>query len=143
MAWRIEETDEGQDLVWDGVEFGIASSPTKGTANIQNANISTESGEVLASFGRTAQQQAAISNGTLTPDGATLFDAPASLKAGTWISVSASTVTSISTTTSPTTVSVITWWLVAVEVEVVKRLHQAQLEVVELANTLLPPPLCR
>lgn len=106
MAWRIEETDEGQDLVWDGVEFGIASSPTKGTANIQNANISTESGEVLASFGRTAQQQAAISNGTLTPDGATLFDAPASLKAGTWISVSASTVSGITTQTADTTYNV-------------------------------------
>ncbi len=106
MAWRNEETEEGQDIVYDGVEFGIAPSPTKGTANIQNANISTESGEVLASYGRTAQQQAAITNGTLTPDGATLFDAPANLKAGTWISVSASTVTSISTTTTPTTVAI-------------------------------------
>jgi len=106
MTWRLEPTDEGEDLVWDGVENGIAPSPTKGTANIQNANISTESGEVLASFGRTAQQQVAISNGTLTPDGATLFDAPATLKAGTWISVSASTVSSISTTTSPASVAV-------------------------------------
>lgn len=106
MTWRTEKTEEGFDFVWDGVEAGIAPSPLKGTANIQNANISTESGEVLASFGRTAQQQAAIVNGTLTPDGATLFNAPASLKAGTWISVSASTVTSISTTTTPTTVSV-------------------------------------
>jgi hypothetical protein len=105
MAWRLEDTDEGQDLIYDGMEAGIAVSPLKGTANIQNANISTEQGEVLASFGRTAQQQAAITNGTLTPDGATLFDAPATLKAGTWISVSASTVTDISTTTSPTTVT--------------------------------------
>jgi hypothetical protein len=106
MTWRIEPTDEGEDLVYDGMEAGIAPSPHKGTANIQNANISTEQGEVLASFGRTAQQQAAISNGTLTPDGATLFDAPANLKAGQWISVSASTVTSISTTTSPSTASI-------------------------------------
>lgn len=104
--WRTEDTDEGKDLVYDGMEAGIAPSPHKGTANIQNANISTEQGEVLASFGRTAQQQAAITNGTLTPDGATLFDAPANLKAGTWISVSASTVTDIGVTTSPTTVSV-------------------------------------
>jgi len=107
MTWRTEPTDEGEDLVYDGMEAGIAPSPHKGTANIQNANISTEQGEVLASFGRTSQQQAAISNGTLTPDGDTLFDAPANLKAGQWISVSASTVTSISTTSSvPTTVSV-------------------------------------
>lgn len=103
--WRTEPTDEGEDLVYDGMEAGIAPSPHKGTANIQNANISTEQGEVLASFGRTAQQQEAISGGTLTPDGDTLFDAPANLKAGQWISVLASTVTSISTTTSPTTVS--------------------------------------
>ncbi len=106
MSWRLEPTDQGEDLVYDGMEAGIAPSPHKGTANIQNANISTEQGEVLASFGRTAEQQAAISNGTLTPDGATLFDAPANLKAGTWISVSASTVTSISTTTTPASVAI-------------------------------------
>ena len=104
--WRTEPTDEGEDLVYDGMEAGIAPSPHKGTANIQNANISTEQGEVLASFGRTAQQQVAISNGTLTPDGATLFDAPANLKAGQWISVSASTVTSITAATNPTTVAI-------------------------------------
>ena len=104
--WRTEKTDEGQDLVWDGVEQGIAPSPTKGTANIQNANISTELGEVMASFGRTAQQQVAISNGTLTPDGATLFDAPSNLKAGQWISVSASTVTDIGVTASPSTADI-------------------------------------
>lgn len=102
-AWRTEKTKTGSDLVYDGVEFGISPSPHKGTANIQNANISTESGEVLASYARTAQQQTAITNGTLTPDGATNFTGPATLKAGTWISVSASTVTSISTTTTPTT----------------------------------------
>jgi hypothetical protein len=106
MTWRTEPTDEGEDLVYDGMEAGIAPSPHKGTANIQNANISTEQGEVLASFGRTAQQQAAISNGTLTPDGATLFNAPANLKAGQWISVSASTVTDIGVTTSPSTVNI-------------------------------------
>jgi hypothetical protein len=105
MSWRSEKTRTGSDLVWDEVELGIAPSPHKGTANIQNANISTESGEVLASYGRAAQHQTAITNGTLTPNGATDFTGPATLKAGTWISVSASTVTSISTTTTPTTVS--------------------------------------
>lgn len=104
--WRTEDTDEGQDLVYDGMEAGIAPSPHKGTANIQNANISTEQGEVLASFGRTAQQQAAISNGTLTPDGATLFNAPANLKAGTWINVTASTVTDIAVTATPASVAI-------------------------------------
>jgi len=88
-----------------GAELGIGPSPTKGTANIQNANISTELGEVLASYGRVSQTPQAITNGTLTPDGSTNFTGPSNLQVGQWISVSASTVTSISTTTSPTTVA--------------------------------------
>jgi len=105
MSWRQEKTKTGSDLVYDGVEFGISPSPHKGTANIQNANISTESGEVLASYTRTAQQHTAVTNGTLTPNGATLFTAPTNLKVGDWIRVSASTVTSISAATSPSTAS--------------------------------------
>lgn len=104
--WRIEKTDEGRDFVWEGVETGIAPSPLKGTANIQNANISTELGEVMASFARTAQQHSAISGGTLTPDDATLFTAPAALKAGMWIKVTASTVSSITAATNPSSVSI-------------------------------------
>jgi hypothetical protein len=106
MTWRLEDTAEGQDLVWDGVESGVAPSPLKGTANIQNANISTEMGEVLASFGRTAQQPAAITGGNLTPDGTTLFDAPANLKGGQWIKVTASTVSGITAATNPTTLAI-------------------------------------
>lgn len=53
MAWT-EEKGTG-DFVWNGVETGIAPSPHKGTANIQNANISTETGEVMCSYGRTQQ----------------------------------------------------------------------------------------
>jgi hypothetical protein len=60
----------------------------------------------MASYGRTALQQAALSNQTLTPDGATLFDAPATLKGGQWIKVTASTVSSISAATNPSTVSI-------------------------------------
>lgn len=105
MSWRSEKTKTGQDLVWDGVERGIAPSPLFGTANIQNANIATQSGQVLASYGRTNQTQEAIAGGTLTPDGATLFDAPATLKAGTWIQVTASTVMSITASTGATTVN--------------------------------------
>ncbi len=109
MAWRTEKTAEGQDLVWDGVETGIAPSLTKGTANLQNVNISTETGEVMASYGRVAQQQTALTNQTLTAsvsDGAILLDAPASLKAGQWIRVSSSSITSITAATNPASVSV-------------------------------------
>ncbi len=103
MSWRIEDTDAGNDLVFDGVEDGIAPSPTKGTANIQNANISTETGEAMASYARTAQQQAAITGGTLTPVDATLLAAPASVKAGTWITLTASTISSLPDNSSPVT----------------------------------------
>lgn len=99
MTWR----KEGDDLVYDGVELGIAPSPTKGTAHLQNVNIATETGEAMASFARFKQDQAAITNGTLTAsvsDGATLLDAPASLKAGDWITVSASTIGSVTATCS-------------------------------------------
>lgn len=108
MAWRTEKTKEGTEYVWEGVEFGIGPSPTKGTANLQNVNIATESGEVMASYGRTAQQQVAITNGTLTAsvsDGAVLLDAPSTLKSGTWIKVSASSISSITAATNPTTVT--------------------------------------
>lgn len=43
------------DLVISEFEQGIANSPHKGIANIQNANISTEQGEVMNSFVRTQQ----------------------------------------------------------------------------------------
>lgn len=113
MSWRIEKTDAGNDLVWDGVEKGIGQSPTTGTANIQNANISTETGEVLASYGRVAQQQAAITGGTLTPSGTTLLNAPANLKAGDWITLTASTISSLPDNTSPVTSVAIDYLIVA------------------------------
>lgn len=100
MSWRLEKVSGGSDLVWDGVETGIAPSPTKGTANIQNANISTETGEVLASFARYAQYAPTPSiSGTLTASGgagATLLGSSSSaLYAGMWINISSTTITKI------------------------------------------------
>lgn len=64
MAWRIEKGTE--DIVIDGFETGIAPSPHKGIANIRNGNISTESGEITASFVRTQQTMPDITaTGTL------------------------------------------------------------------------------
>ncbi len=105
MSWRQEKTENGLDFVWDGVETGIGSSPSRGTANIQNANIATELGEVMASYNRVNEAQTTLSSQTLTPDDATLFSAPATLKAGTWIRVTSSSVTSITAATNPTTVT--------------------------------------
>lgn len=106
MSWRQEKTETGVDYVWDGVETGIAPSPTKGTANLQNVNISSESGEVFASFDRTNQAQASISAGSLTPDGATLLNAPTNLKAGIWIRATASTISSLPATTGATSMEI-------------------------------------
>lgn len=117
MPWRQEKTETGNDLVWDGVEKGIGPSPTRGTANIQNANISTESGEVMASFARAEESQRVIAAGTsgatLTAsvsDGATLLAgpvAPASpLFAGTWIRILSSTISSITAATNPSSATV-------------------------------------
>lgn len=63
MAVRTEKTAAGEDIVISGFEQGISLSPHKGIANIQNANISTESGEVMASF---ARQQQTLTNTTAT-----------------------------------------------------------------------------
>jgi hypothetical protein len=109
MVWRTQKTRTGQDLIYDGVEMGIAPSPTTGTANIQNANIATETGEVMASFARVNQAQADIVDGTLTAsvgDGTTLLDAPAALYSGAWIKVTASTISGITATTNPTTAQI-------------------------------------
>lgn len=105
MAYRLEKTETGTDIVIDGWEQGIAPSPHKGIANLQNANISTELGEVTASFVRTAQTPAVntITGGTLTAsvsDGTTLLDGPSNLQYGQFINVTAATVT-ITDTTAP------------------------------------------
>jgi len=99
--WTPEQTSEGVDLVWSQPEFGIAPSALKGNANLQNVNIATEPGQVMASFTRENQAQAELTAQTLTPDGDSLFDAPAGLKSGTWIKVTASTVTSITAESDP------------------------------------------
>lgn len=102
--WRTEKTGKDtQDLIFDGVEKGIANSPTKGTANIQNANISTETGEVMCSYGRVQQSQAAVTSGTLNASvggGSYWLNTASPLKAGTWITIGTSSITSISNATT-------------------------------------------
>jgi hypothetical protein len=50
MAYQIDQ--DTRDITIAGFEQGIQPSPHKGIANIQGANISTETGEVMASFNR-------------------------------------------------------------------------------------------
>lgn len=93
MAYRIEK-DTG-DIVIDGWETGIAPSPHKGIANIQNANISTETNEVVASFVRSQQTLTNTSaTGSLTylsTDHVNLTTASTNnLYKGNWITVTGS-----------------------------------------------------
>lgn len=63
--WKTEKTGKDtQDLIWSGVETGIAPSPLKGTANLQNVNINTELGEVMCNFSRIQQTVTTFSGGT-------------------------------------------------------------------------------
>lgn len=65
MSYEIDK--KTGEIVIDGFETGIAPSPHKGIANIQNANISTETGEVMASYGRAQHTMTSTAaTGTLT-----------------------------------------------------------------------------
>lgn len=98
MAYRIEkESKEVEAIVWDGWENGIAPSPHKGIGNIQCANISTETGEVMANYARTMKTQSAITGGTINPAASTTLsytDSPTLIDGG-WIHVTASTITNL------------------------------------------------
>lgn len=102
MSWRVEK-DTG-DIVIEGFENGIASSPHKGIGNMQNVNITTETGEVMVSYGRAQQSMANTTDtGTITAQDAshiqvsiTAGGTTTTMYAGTWITVSASTITGLS-----------------------------------------------
>lgn len=64
MAISVEKNGEDKDIVINGFENGVQPSPHKGIANIQNANISTEMGEVMASFSRVQDTMTSSATGT-------------------------------------------------------------------------------
>jgi len=86
-----KETDE---IIISGFETGIAPSPLKGIANMQGVNISTETGEVMASYSRVQQSQAIVaSSGVVAFQDSTHVILQASgglitVNAGIWITVS-------------------------------------------------------
>lgn len=94
-AYDTEKNGEDKDIVIAGFEQGIAVSPTKGIANIKNGNIATETGQVLASYGR-VQNTLTNSNGVgtlnfLNTGAVTLTLAGSNSKfKGMWITVSSS-----------------------------------------------------
>ena len=95
MTWTTQKTGKDtEDLVWSGVETGIAPSPLKGTATLKNVNLNTETGEAMCSFARFQQSQTNLNGtGTLAYVSTnqlsySLFDF--NLVAGIWITVSSS-----------------------------------------------------
>lgn len=52
MSFKEEKNGSDTDIVVFDFDKGIAPGPLKGIANIQNANIATEPGEVMAGYGR-------------------------------------------------------------------------------------------
>lgn len=92
MAHHQEKTG---DIVIDTFEQGIAVSPHKGIANIQNANISTESTEVMCSFSRVQQSQP-NTGGTLTRVGAFTASSSVTLLAGSWITITSAGISGLS-----------------------------------------------
>lgn len=101
MAHRIEKGTN--DLVIDGWENGIATSPHKGIGDLKCLNISTMSGEVSVNYARVQQSQVPISAGTITASGNTNFltySGTTPLLPGTWVTVAGgSTITNFTSTT--------------------------------------------
>lgn len=89
-----------QSVIINGFEKGIAPSPHFGIGNLQNINITTEPGEASVNYARTAEDQQPIASGTLTRlDTSHLtYAGTPDLIAGTWITVTASSIGSPLTT---------------------------------------------
>lgn len=97
MSWRKEKTEDGQDLIWDGAEKGIADSPHQGTANLQGVNLQTETGEVMVSYARLQQSQSGVAatNQTGTAFSTSRLTSSFSVLNGTQITITASTITGL------------------------------------------------
>lgn len=72
MAYRVEKGTE--DLIIYGWEQGISSSPNKGIAAVKNANISTESGEIMCNYPRALQTVPPFTGGIIARASSTEVD---------------------------------------------------------------------
>ena len=84
MAYQQSKNGE---IIINGFESGISASPHKGIANLQNVNISTETGEVMASFGRLQEYATTIAGGTFSYYSSTVVSTPTPIIAGIWVNV--------------------------------------------------------
>lgn len=97
MAWHLDKSSG--ELIFDGVEKGIGNSPHTGIGNLQNGNINTETGEIMANYIRTQQSQGAISGGTFNAENSStvVYGGNPSLLVGSWVDITASTISGLST----------------------------------------------
>ena len=95
MSYRLEKNGSDNDLVVFDFDKGIGPSPHKGIGNLQNVNIATEEGEVMAAFQRSqANATSTSTTGTIsfidsTHIGISISGAN-SFSKGMWITVGSS-----------------------------------------------------
>lgn len=100
MSYRFDKEDNS--IVVDGWERGIAASPMLGIANMQCTNISTVPKEVLCSYARARDTQDYTVTATLTEQIVTTSEILYStnngsyLYAGSWVSITNSTISNLS-----------------------------------------------
>ena len=101
--YHVEKNQEGkEEIVIDGWEKGIATSPYNGIGHLKNVNITTVPGEASVNFARTLQSQVAITSGTFTADATNdvQYTGSTPLLPGTWVLIAAgSTITNLTSTT--------------------------------------------
>lgn len=97
MSYHIEKSTG--DLVIEGWEQGIASSPLKGFGDLKCGNISSIPGEVSLNYNRVRQSNTRITGGTLTAVNSVFVNGPTTLQVGAIIFITASTITGLGSST--------------------------------------------
>lgn len=99
MSYRYEKSSG--DIVIEGFEKGIAASPHLGIANMQCVDLNTEPMEASLTYERVQETQSAIASGTFNALDSTHITYVGSppLLLGSWITVTASTISGLSTGT--------------------------------------------
>lgn len=96
MSYRYEKSTG--DIVIDGWEKGIASSPHTGLGDLKCLNIATMPGEVSVNYARVQQSQQPITAGTISAGGSgfVVYTGSPALLQGTWITISGSSISGLS-----------------------------------------------
>lgn len=99
MSYHVEKSTG--DIVIDGFSKGIAPSPHLGIANMQCIDLNTEPTEASLTYERMREDQAAISSGTFNAFNAThiTYSGNPTLIIGGWVTITASTISGLSTGT--------------------------------------------